>query len=168
MFHLLLLIIIEATFDNKLKLKREAQQVQTDSKWLKFSFVRVFYCFFFAFFGGIFCQQSKDISTLVAWLHSALVKVNRLLLVDGVLSEGFYVGLAVGMVQDLGLASRLRKLVMLVSMKSCTRNYISQFTLGCISTNGSSADTSPPRAPRNSLTLTAYDTMIPKASRWSG
>lgn len=42
------------------------------------------------------------------------------------------------------------------------------FTFGCIKTNGSSAETSPPRAPKKSLTLTAYETIIPNASRFSG
>lgn len=39
---------------------------------------------------------------------------------------------------------------------------------GCMRTNGNSAASSPPSAPRNNLTFTAYETMIPKASRWSG
>lgn len=43
-----------------------------------------------------------------------------------------------------------------------------QHTFGCIKTNGNSADTSPPRAPKKSLTLTAYETIIPNASRFSG
>lgn len=45
---------------------------------------------------------------------------------------------------------------------------IKQFTFGCIKTNGNSAETSPPRAPKKSLTLTAYETIIPNASRFSG
>lgn len=40
--------------------------------------------------------------------------------------------------------------------------------LGNIKINGSSAVNSPPKAPRKSLTFTAYDTIIPNASRWSG
>lgn len=38
-------------------------------------------------------------------------------------------------------------------------------TFGCISTNGNSAANSPDKAPKYNLTLTAYDTIIPKASR---
>lgn len=40
-----------------------------------------------------------------------------------------------------------------------------EHTLGCIKTNGSSAANSPPNAPKYNFTLTAYDTIIPKASR---
>lgn len=41
-------------------------------------------------------------------------------------------------------------------------------TFGCIKTNGSSAESSPPSAPKNNLTLIAYETIIPNASRCSG
>uniref|UniRef100_A0A8D8RMA9 Uncharacterized protein n=1 Tax=Cacopsylla melanoneura TaxID=428564 RepID=A0A8D8RMA9_9HEMI len=40
--------------------------------------------------------------------------------------------------------------------------------LGCIRVNGSSATRSPPRAPRQSFTLTLYCTMIPRLSRARG
>lgn len=46
--------------------------------------------------------------------------------------------------------------------------FFSSFTFGCIKTNGNSADNSPPSAPRNNLTLIAYETIIPNASRCSG
>lgn len=47
-------------------------------------------------------------------------------------------------------------------------NVLIMITFGCIRTNGNSAANSPPSAPKNSFTFTAYETMIPNASRFSG
>ena len=58
-----------------------------------------------------------------------------------------------------------------VSTSACeswTTSFPLMVGLGNIKTNGSSAVNSPPKAPRKSLTFTAYDTIIPNASRWSG
>lgn len=87
-------------------------------------------------------------------------------IIDCVLTECLNISLAISM-DDLWSGTRL-KIEKCKWKISCFQKSYSIFTFGCIKTNGNSAETSPPSAPKKSLTLTAYETMIPNASRFSG
>lgn len=94
-----------------------------------------------------------------------------LMIINCVLTESLNISLTVSM-NDLWFGSGLKTFIEIESMPNSQSNKTGEqyrlLTLGCIKTNGSSAETSPPRAPKKSFILTAYETIIPNASRFSG
>lgn len=103
------------------------------------------------------CRYLVNVVGLSKWIST---------IIDCVLTECLNISLAISM-DDLWSGTRL-KIEKCKWKISCFQKSYSIFTFGCIKTNGNSAETSPPSAPKKSLTLTAYETMIPNASRFSG